>query len=786
MAGRKDIKINLNEALVDITDSDNIPINISYQFEDGEDFQKKKPSSLLNLKIPATKLNSKAANTFENPSIEDMTDGEAFRNLIDVKVEAGGMEILTGKAILKSAEHTDKPESYSFDLYGNNADWVLPLQEATLYDFLNHIKFYFTKVNVVNSWDYSGLDENLPYVFAPVRYTKAMGGYKEKQEAGQTILEPVNDTIQLSYFRPSISIYWIIYWAFKSVGYKIKSDFFNTNYFRKLVMPWTWGEFLLSEGVRQDNLDFLAKSERKVSFIHTTQEGPIDVLMSDTVSGAFDNNEVFEYDSVSKFMDWTYNPQFNYGPIEVVLLLKVQCSSFCNGGSYSVLYVEWFIDGVKVDVNNIMRVIAPAVGNEQFEGIVDVYFSHKVNPGQKISAQINLSQKDTGLGVANCHAEVLAFQFEYYRIPVGGEIDFAGYASLKQHKFLDFLKGVIDVFNISPQTDTINKVVLLEPVHDYSLSNIHSNKQKGYYNGDIIRWDEKQDVSKVSTVELFSDSEREMLFRFKDDSNDGLLKVIQQRNNTVTSQAKYLLPNRFKEGKKAFENRFFSPVVHADVPAWAGIAPASTIAPQVVALVSENVSNTSKNQSENSFSPKLCYYKGKVNDLGFVVDWQDESPEPQKLQYFPLMFAVNYMPGGEQDPVISYSDELIGDLKNPKIGIGLLRRFFLQRMAIMRNGQYYKTWFKLNNNDIANWYHREHIVCRGQLWELVNIKEYNPMKEDTTEVFLKRHYPITKADVDNIYPGIQSLNGEKNLSKFDLKYSQAKSLPGDLPDQTLQ
>ncbi len=59
------------------------------------------------------------------------------------------------------------------------------------------------------------------------------------------------------------------------------------------------------------------------------------------------------------------------------------------------------------------------------------------------------------------------------------------------------------------------------------------------------------------------------------------------------------------------------------------------------------------------------------------------------------MFAVNYKSGGEDDPILSYSDELIDGV----IGKGLLKRFFWQRLAIMRNGQWYETFIKLNNYD---------------------------------------------------------------------------------------
>lgn len=142
------------------------------------------------------------------------------------------------------------------------------------------------------------------------------------------------------------------------------------------------------------------------------------------------------------------------------------------------------------------------------------------------------------------------------------------------------------------------------------------------------------------------------------------------------------------------------------------------------------------------------------------------------------MFAVNYQPGGTSDPILSYTDELIGT----EIGFGLLRRFFLQRLAIMRNGQYYKTFISLNNRDVTNWFHREMVGLRGQKWEVNQIKEYQPDSEDSTEVYLKKFSPVIKTDSDSVFPSSKSINGNAGAIKNDLKYVKALALNSDIPN----
>lgn len=771
MPSDKNIKVLIDGEAVDLDESAASALSISYKFENSENFQAKESSELFNLSIPATQKNNRIAAGMHNPVIEDLTGSQKLRNIRSGIIAANEMELLIGKALCNSVSHTDKPESYDWDFYGNNADWIIPLKEATLYDFLKRISFDYNEAVIMNSWAFDGRNEILPYVFAPVRYTEAIGGRVIDENTNEFI--DMNATMMPEYIRPSLSVYWIIYWAFKSIGYRIKSDFFNKNYFRRLVMPWTWGDFRLADEAQVENLDFLAKGSSRASKTYVTYTGPFDCKVDNkTTNGAFDNNGVYTYDPAKAEMKWTYLPAFDYGEIDVTLRFDATLDVFVNGDSHSDLKLFWYKNGAQFDEpTTLKRLVAPLVGKRQFAGMVEDTKTIRVKPNDIISAVTYLDQKDTGLGAARIDCTVNAFELEKYEIPIGGHIDLSAYSKFKEYKFLDFFAGVLDLFDISPQTDPQSKVVLLEPQHDYSLTSSLIAKGGGYYNGSLLNWDHLQDIQKKSILENFSDCERELNFKFKDDSSDGLLKLIQDRNATEISRANYFFPNRFKAGKKKMENRFFSPVVHIDMDQWQGYGTAANLSPQMIALVVENPDSTSAKGSEPVFVPKICYYKGLVDNVGWSFSG---SNQPN----YPYMFAVNYQPGGHNDPILSYSDELIDGV----LGHGLLRRFFLQRLAIMRNGQYYKTFIKLNNNLVSNWFHREYIALKGQKWELNQIKEYRPLSEESTEVYLKKHSPVSEVDSNSVFPSIKSVNGEANLVAKDLKYAKAKALKSDIPN----
>ncbi|SHK92837.1 hypothetical protein SAMN05444266_101617 [Chitinophaga jiangningensis] len=764
MAKREFVEVLIDDQVLLQSEDNTAGISISYKLEDAEDFTRKKSSEALSITVPATVENDQVGNTLHNPSVEDMTTGQLFRAARKASVVAAGVELLVGKGFQVSSAHNAVPVSYEYDLYGNNGDWIISLREATIYDFLKHISFTFTESAISESWAFDGRNENLPYVFAPVRYRDTMDSMDTEVENDaftDAYMTPL-------YLKPSISVYWIIYWAFKSIGYRIQSAFFDTDYFRRLVLPWTWGNFLSAEGNRQDNLKFLAKSTERVQST-LRYDGYLDVKASnDNTDGGFDANGVYQYLPGSAEMKWTYLPAFNYQRIEATFFLQLDWEVYVPVNAEILVRVELFINGVPAP-NGHREIIHQNTGN-QFDftkrDFWEDYFTFSVVAGDSISAKVYTK----ALGLAYCWTkiDVVGFSLSDIRIPIGGNIDFENYNAFKNYKVVDLIAGVVDSFNLLLGADSISKVVLCEPAHPYSLNESLQPTMVGYFNGDWLDWSVKQDLSKNSVVELFRDYEREVNMKFKDDSNDGILKVVQDRNTTILAAAKYVFPDRFKAEKRSIENRFFAPTMHGDVPQWQDI---TGVRPQLICIIPENISNTSNNESQNTFQPKLAYYKGVSQNVG---GWRYKAGGiVNAYTSLPFMFAVNYHPGGEADPVLSYSDEKIGS----RIGYGLFRRFFLQRFAIMRNGQYYRTYMKLNNYDVTNWFHREHKVCRGQRWELVEIVNYRPLTQEPVECYLRKWAPVTKVDFDSVYPSLQV-----NLKdQFDTKYFQLKCLVSDIP-----
>jgi hypothetical protein len=774
----EDLEITIGGQQISVSDPAAIPISIDYALEDQENFQTKKGSQGADITVPATLINSVAAGSFHNPSVADLTKDETFKNPQDLVVRAHGNEIMVGKALLKRATHREMPISYTWNFYGDNTDWMIDLAEKTLYDFIVGIKsFIFSKQIIIDSWQYDGSSEALPYLFAPVRYTNPMG-----DPDANGVYDDYN--MQPAYMQPSISKYWLIYWGFKSLGYRVQSGFMDLPFFRRQLMPWTWGAFLSSESTRLDNLRFLARSEDQV-FIDWSFTGYWDLKADNSkTNGGFDNNGVYSYNHDTFEMQWAYLAQFNYGNLDAYLhlALEIDATVVGNGTADTAdnhLWVEWYKiaagTGIRslLETDSVFELTSPKIGRRDFVQLVHLEKKVNVNPGDSVIAKVFIRNHNPGgIGRANIFAQVITFELDYFRIPIGtGTIDMANYTAFKNYKFLDYLKGIIDEFNMSVKTDVTNKVVLLEPTYPYRLPG-ETLVRPGFFNGDFQDWSQKLDLSQDADLELFSNYNQVINFRYRSDGNDSIQKIVQDRYTLTLGAALYKLPARFQSGNKDFENRFFSPVMHYEVAQWKDI---TGVKPQMICMISENSSNTSRNfQAQSNLNPKSAYYKGIISGIGWVFDGEVQSA-------FPYLFGVNYMAGGENDPVLSYSDERIGDPDTGRVAEGLLKKFYLQRLANIRNGQWHTAFFQLSNWDVAQPWHREFKCYMNQKWELIAIEGYKPLGQAATKCMLRKWTPVTAEDAASVYPSRTSLLNNTLMNTSDLKYSQLKGLWTDIP-----
>lgn len=792
---------------MDVEQLDTAPVSISFKLEDPENFEQKKSSEILNLKLPASRANAKAAGYLHGPENLESVAGEHSKPQ-QCTVTAEGVEVFTGKAFLREATHTDQPESYIYDCFGNNADWLIDLKDKTLWDFVNPDTHLFIPSVIEDSWNYDRNNtETKDYVYAPVRRIKPFS-----EDGGQK-----NQVVTPFDLQPSISPYWILVRAFRSLGYKIESEFFSTTLFRNLCMPWTWGNFLFSEEAKFAPFRFRAMCTRQE--ISKLQSGPRSEWVSPVASPIGSLTQIINWDDVAsggssggfqgtpglysfnanKLMQYTYPASSTLGTVAMNFHLSTYYYTYSGGDQSWDLRVYWFITpaGQNIATNPnpadavAWDVIANKQGDGEEESIVSVNRELVINPGDTVSAVMRVSAGDdnyshnwkvgwpypsSGSGSGSGTWPASFIENTYIKKAINSPVNLKDYSGFRKHKFLDFLRGLIDTFNLQINTDPVAKVVYIEPTDGYELPNGISPNREGYFKSEKTDWSHKQDLSKVSKVRLYSDNSREFIFRFRDDNNDGALAIIAKRENLQPGVCKYVFPERFAEGKEERSNRFFSPVMHIQMPGWANLL-GSGKTPQLVALIPENVASTSASEDEQNFEPKLCYYKGYTNVNGGWKWKPDDASGVIVNTSMPFMFAVNYQLGGEHDPVLTYGDQRVGGI----VVKGLVRRFFLTRLARMRNGKIYTTWMRLDLGDVTNPLHRDEKVIGQSSYHLIEIKDYRPLLPETVECTLWQKALPSNLDTAALAPSWWSVMFNFRNSPTDLKYVPMFILESDIP-----
>jgi hypothetical protein len=847
-----------------------------------------------------------------------MVDG--FRSLMTASINVNGtVPILKGVAQMTSASRSDKPEAYILDVQGGNGEWITNMQNLTLWDCLSTTPHTFDVATVEASWNPSSSggydsDEDHDYVYAPVRYRQPFG---------------VNDdTVNIYALRPSISIYWMIIRAFRQFGFTVNSNFLNSQYFRRMVLPWTWGSFYDINNQITDGMKFKAygtaidattlPSSPTAGFFFTgSTPGTAPWTMFDATLGSgstyikttlglsdqyfqmpnvnppngYDNFNLYSFDESTGTMQYDFNPPAELAPfignnVSINFALSLYVGILDSTGGTTDLQLEINKNGSLVSSNSILPGGAPigpfasypissvTLPDMKISITPTVYNFTVPNIDAGDTITFNLKAVTTAIGssiqimqagwldtspsntaasdwqynpttqqwanIANntpsprWQAMYSTFEMTGLQIQLGNQVHFQWYDAFRNYNFLGMLGGLVESFDWEIQTDNINKVVTIEPFSDTTLPDYDTN---GDYLGDInltgyfdatriLDWTNKRDVSNAEYMELFRNYEQQLDFSFKQDGSDGgqnifaarykglnVSKVVKGRINNagridnglvaaIPAAARYMLPNRFIQGNRQKNNRFFSATMHYRHSIWKALDGATWPAPQLIAIIPENINDSSASAVTQVFEPKIVFWAG-LKDPAAFGGWRwvgdpaspyTDGGVPSAIDFpLPFMFAVNYNDtpviagGGNKDPILSFSDQLVSDNTGaPVVADGLMKKYFLRRLAIMRNGQLYNPNMRLNLNDVCNFTHQECIKVDNAIYALIGIEGYEPINDSSCKCTMWKVVRPQAIDLANCYPSETSITTNPTIlsNPYDLKYNQLLLFITDIPQVT--
>jgi len=596
-----------------------IPIKITKSFAEIQDIGSRNSDYSLGLTLPGTKTNNKFFENFFNTDQTTLFFDPTHRVPIDVLIDdepyfRGYMKLNKVSVLESEIEYDVTLFSDVANLFGNIGNNLLKDLDFDDIDF--HFNHYFTMYNVGAAWSDNQLLNGKPVPnlwFYPVvhngyeysgdlvnwtgstnlqnvtrLYTPTTGGtfadYTAFQNAGGKegrINSPINALID-NQLKPALNIWGLIQLIFKTYGFTIKSEFFNTPWFKLL---YTYGFYSASTTKLSFNLSQIKSLTQSASYL-------IFIPFNTDSNG----NEIYTGDAYQNF--------------KFIIVDKNGIPSYC----ITDLYVDIHI---RRDYKNDLGFELTTHYDQTYK--IDAYTS---------GTTVNLQQKDGNTiarywdGINSTPVTLLpssTLKYSPTAINTSVPIFEYGYVNFNQIigteiKQIDILSSIAKKFNLVFVPDpNVPKQIIIEP-YDYYIGS-----------GNIYDWTEKLSFDKGYSVEpAINYTESQLYISDLEDGDDGN-KQFKDRNNRIYGRNLVYNPTDFKSQEKKIETIFSPEIIRNwDSEGQIGIPLGINYAAATESQQNGNSENVNYFYKGAKTKPKLFYYGGNgtpfINQVGKIYD----------------------------------------------------------------------------------------------------------------------------------------------------------------------
>ena len=232
----KAVSFNKNNNIIgdiELTDSENFPLSLSYAVSDGENLESRFGDYSKTFEIPATKNNNQLLSHAFNVKSVNTKDITGIKNC---RVLVGDTEFFRGRIKINGTSQTSTPSSYSATIYGGNYGWISKLKGLNLNDegiYDDTETFTYDYLSIMQSFDDTQANSELVYPLMSYGDFWPNPGSGFNYAAGKVNLSDETDSSQD--WRPSFWIYNILQRIFDNIGYTINSNFIENSEFKKLI-----------------------------------------------------------------------------------------------------------------------------------------------------------------------------------------------------------------------------------------------------------------------------------------------------------------------------------------------------------------------------------------------------------------------------------------------------------------------------------------------------------------------------------------------------------------------
>ena len=664
-----------------------IDVEFTFSVADISDIERRNTSFSKTITLPSTAKNQQLFGNIFDISVSndidenDVNIGQNFNpaNQAQAQIFLDNVKIFDGVLRMMKINSKDDEVTYEVNVFGRLRDILHELGDRTLADLpftdYNHT---YNRTNIENSWNrFEWVDGAQNYVYPLVDYGIS----------NDNIIFPIRN------FKPAVFVSEILKRIFKEAKFEVNAPFFNSFYFRKLLL------ITAEKSITRESTTLLSQNPNLYMSNVTTDADFSHLLVFTSVLA-----DGFEITNGGTRFTWK-----KVNPISTGLTLNLKVSFVALQG-----YTE-----------NVWNFAVLKNGSEYLQTSRNVSF---ISPGQTVTFdieitggvdlafntffEVRLTGEISGAGTnTQLQTQVIVQPVGSFKIgntvPVAVELEEGDqmrieYTLPKSMKQRDFLKSIISMYNLYITQDKLRTNVLeIVPYNDFYRT----------FKDQALDWSDKLDTSQdVSLTPLSELTAKEYRLTFDDDS-DYWSTQYKTKFNQAYGESRSFIPNDFILDTKTIKVVFSPPVLREQIPG------------QVMIHLYKFENNI---KSPDNFKPRIAYFKPFVDcitpwSIGYAAG---------NVPYTSYPYA-----GHLDDPIAPTSDVLFTNPREVYFSIGqypssnLYSEYYDTLITAIgdRNSRLLEGYFYLTPVDIMNLDFRTIIKLGNHYFQLEKVDKYNPI-----------------------------------------------------------
>jgi hypothetical protein len=670
--------------------SNDIDYELTYNIDDVSDFGSKNTNYSKTIVIPGTSNNNKIFNHLNELGrtlrVENLNyPYNAYQGFIasigsQCIILVDNIQIFQGKFRVLAVSQKENSVEYECAVFGELGGFYYEINKGgngflkrRLQDLpLENLNHPFNLTSIQNSWTNRNTNPGVGYYYPLIDYGLA-SNYPAKLD------------FDIHTMRPAIYVKEYINRIFQAAGYTYTCNFFNTAFFKRLIVPQNNDKLYTSTNI------FIRRDVVNAFNNGTYVDYPNQYIFDATNFQFLSGTHLFQYIGAT-VISVDYEINYTYTFTQLPYVYEIEVTAFGQTDYYGG--------------NNVVT------SGETLTGTIAGTII--LNPGDTFEMAINVINANFGSFSGNITSDITVQQqsFKLQEVIYGNNTILLASAFAPQNiNCSDFFTSILKMFNLYVTEDrTKSKHLNIEPYIDFY-------KDQNY----AIDWSDKLDrTQEIRLVPMGELNSKIVKFKYKED-NDYWNELYKKKYNETYADYSWDTQYEFANEETSVE-LIFSPTVN--------------YAPNGVDKVVATIYKRDSNNVETPMSSNIRILQTKNIT---VPTWHLKHGGN-------ILTTTNFPYAGMWDDPTNATEILNWEVPNEvyynyngtSVMTGLFNAFYSQYMAEIgdANSMLLQANFKLNLTDIQLLDFSKNIIIDGSIWRVNKIDGFNPLANTTTKVEL--------------------------------------------------